>query len=405
MLKYKATTGLKFNFIFALLGNVGYAAFQFLLLTVFVRLYTTEEIGVFNYVGAFVLPITLAFDLQLRSLYLTGTEEGHYHSYHRYRNRVNILAVAVLLISTQFTNSEYFWYVIILGVMKLLENQSNLYYGLFHKIESTQRVAMSRWIKTGGTFLVTAAVAIIWKPEFLHLLWVYLATNALLFIAFDLRWALQFGRRVADVPTPIKNMVILTVPMVVIALIEKYYINYPKLALEQFFGLEVIGVVGTLYYVRMIGSQIVGSLSTATQGRYGELLKAKNYKGLDKFVALNVGIGAGLGLGLTLVFWLFGDFIITLLFTEAYTAYMDALMLILLASAAGFAYTFLGAVFNALRQHRWKVLFQGFSFVVLLVLTYYRHDTVNQILLNVLYAELLTLLQFGIGYRVLRTRL
>ncbi|TNE31070.1 MAG: hypothetical protein EP346_01995, partial [Bacteroidetes bacterium] len=375
MLKYKATNGLKFNFIFALLGNVGYAAFQFLLLTVFVRLYSTEEIGVFNYVGAFVLPITLAFDLQLRSLYLTGTEEGHYHSYHRYRNRVNFFAFAVLLISTQFTDSEYFWYVLILGTMKLLENQSNLYYGLFHKIESTQRVAMSRWIKTGGTFVVTATVGILWKPDFLTLLWVYLGTNILLFVAFDLRWALQFGRKVADVPTPIKHMIVLTIPMVIIALIEKYYINYPKLALEQFFGLEAIGIVGTLYYFRMIGSQIVGSLSTATQSRYGELLKVKNYRGLDKFVALNVAIGGGLGIGLTLVFWLFGERIITLLFTEAYTAYMDALMLILLASTAGFAYTFLGAVFNAFRQHRWKVLFQGVSFAVLLILTYYRHET------------------------------
>lgn len=404
MLTFKATKGLKINFIFALIGNVGYAAFQFLLLTIFVHFYSTEEVGVFNYVGAFVLPITLAFDLQLRSLYITGTEVGHFHSYHVFRNWMNVAALIVLIASTQFIDPRFFWFVIILGLMKLLENQANLYYGLFHKVESLKRVATSRWIKTGGTFAIVAVSAIVFRPNFLTLLWIYLAAHALLFMVIDFRWMLNLSKGLPSVPIAMKKLLWLTFPMIIIALIEKYYINFPKLALEKYFGLEIIGIVGTLYYFRMIGSQIVMSLSTATQARYGDLVAAKNYKSLDKFVFLNAGIGAGLGLGLLVVFLLFGEWIIGMLFNEAYTAYMDALYLILIGAAASFAYTFFGGVFNSLRIHQWKVLFQGSSFVFLGIMTYFFHETVNELLINVIYAEVLTLLQFIGTYVLLRRK-
>lgn len=386
--------------MYALAGNLGYAVFQYLTLTVFVKIYSPEDVGIFHYANAFVLPLALAFDLQLRSLYVTGKEDGHYLSYLRYRGFLNALTVLIVAGSAYIWEKEVFWYILVLGLMKVIENQTNLIYGLYQKRDSLKRAAVSRWLRSGGSFMILLIISITWKPDFLTLLWFYLGSAVLAFLCFDFRWSVKLRRPLEDIRLPMKTLVKLTVPMFFIALLEKYYTNYPRLAIEEYFGLKVLGVIGTLFYIRMIGSQIVVALSTAVQSRYAELIKVSDASGLKKLVFRNVGAGLLVGLLLLLFFFLTGQWVLPVLFTEEFTAYTEELYWILLGSSVSFAYTFFGGAFNALRIHQWKVPSRGIAFGVLIVAIILFHDSVAQVLIDILIAEAVLLIIYLVLFLV-----
>lgn len=400
---FKATQSLRANFMYALTGNLGFALFQYLILTVFVKGYSPEDVGSYHYANAFVMPLVLSFDLQLRSLYVTGTEPGHIFSYLKYRNVVNVLTVLLVVGGAFFVKPELMEFILALGVLKILENQTSLLYGLYHKQESLSRMAASRWLRSGSAFVVLALVAWIWHPSFIQLLWVYAGYSTLLFFVVDYRWSRQLLKGLTPVSLSTKQLVILTLPMLFIAMLEKYYVNYPRLMVEEYFGLEVIGIVGTLFYIRMIGSQMIVALSTATQSKYGEYLRDKNFPAFRRLVVRNIGLGAILGLAMTGFFYLTGPYLLPILFTEEYVAFNDTLALILLGSTVSFSYTFFGGAFNALRIHRLKVPVQAIAFVILVGLIYTRHASINEIMVDIIIAEGVILLGYvGIGVRRLK---
>lgn len=398
MLSFSVNRSLKSNFGYALLGNFGYAGFQYLILTILVKVYSDQDMGIFHYANAFVMPIALAFDLQLRSLYITGTEEGHFKSYLRYRRYLNVMSVVVIAIVAYAFEPEYALYILLLGGMKLIENQVNLYYGLYHKVESLKRVAYSRWIRSSSAFLVVLILSLWLKPSFIWIITAYAAAYALSFVIFDYRWMRHLLQNIPDIQLSIKDLVKLTWPMMIIVLIEKYYVNYPRLAIEELFGLEIIGIIGTLLYIRMIGSQVVTALSFSVQARFGELIKQQNKTKFHKLVFQSVMIGLVIGIGLLLVFWIGGETLLPILFSDSYLDYQDELMWVLLGSSVAFAYTFLGGALVSMRLHQYKFPLQAVAFAFLGGYVYVFHSEVNDILIGLLLAESLLFLLYFLVY-------
>lgn len=380
-------SGLRSNFIFALLGNTGYVVFQYLTLAVFVKFYSDAEVGVYHYSNAFVIPLTLAFDLQLRSLFVTGSETGNFESYWSYRRYLNAISIAVVAIAAYLVKSELFWFIMALGFLKVIENQTNLVYGLYHRTEGLKKVAISRWLRSGLSFAAVIVTVLLFEPEFFHLIIVYVTTGVLVFLLFDYRWSLPLRKKLERVPLSYKELIVLTIPMFFIAILEKYYINYPRLMVEEYFGLEVIGVVGTLFYLRMMGSQVIVALSTSFQGRYGELLKQNRRS--DVVVLVFKGVVGGLGIGLVLMgfFALTGRWVLPILFSDQYSEYVDLLLWILAGSTLSFGYTFFGGGMNALRNHRFKIPSQALAFAVLFLTIYFRHESVVEVLQAVVLSE------------------
>ncbi|NVK75249.1 MAG: hypothetical protein HWE24_17400 [Oceanospirillaceae bacterium] len=380
-------SGLRSNFIFALLGNTGYVVFQYLTLAVFVKFYSDAEVGIYHYSNAFVIPLVLTFDLQLRSLFITGSETGNFESYWNYRRYLNVLSIAVVSVVAYFVKTELFWYILSLGFLKVIENQTNLIYGLYHRTEGLKKMATSRWLRSGLSFAAVIVSVLTFKPDFFTLILIYVGAGTAVYLLFDYRWSLSMRRRLKAIPLSYKELIILTIPMFFIAILEKYYINYPRLIIEEYFGLEVIGIVGTLFYLRMMGGQVIIALSTSFQGRYGELLKQNRRREVVKLVFKGVMGGLGIGIAMMGFFAFAGRWVLPILFSDQYADSVHLLLWILAGSTLSFGYTFFGGGMNALRNHRFKIPSQAIAFAVLFVTVYLRHETVEHVLQAVVLSE------------------
>ncbi len=385
---------LRTHFIFALIGNMGYVVFQYLTLAVFVKFYTNEEVGIYHYATAFVVPLALSFDLQLRSLYITESNPGRFQSYWNYRNYLNPISIAVIVGAALIFKSELLGYIAALGLLKVIENQTNLIYGLYHRTEGMRRVAISRWIRSGAGFIVVLLLTVFSKPSFEFLIYAYAGAGILVYLLCDLRWSIHLRKQLVPEAISLRSLVILTIPMLMIAFIEKYYTHFPRLAIEEYFGLEIIGIIGSLFYLRMMGSQVISALSVTVQGRYGEYLTNGNTHALTKLMLKSAAGGFSIGVLLILLFWLTGRWVLPILFTDEYVAYIPELLWILVGSSVLFAYTFLGGAINALRLHRWKIPVQAIGFTLLAGLSMTYHESPIQILQWVVVAEVVVL----VGY-------
>lgn len=385
--KHNRKPGLKLNFLFALVGNMGYVVFQYLTLAVIIKYYGNESVGIYHYASAFVIPLGLAFDLQLRSLYVTGKEPGHFHAYWNFRRILNPISFVLIVGGAYLFKPEYLWFILALGFLKILENQSNLIYGLYYRSESLKKVAISRWLRSGISFLTVLISTLVWKPDFLTLILLYTAAGLLVYALYDWRLAIEFSRKLPKIPLSYKSLIVLTLPMFFIALLEKYYINYPRLIIEEYFGLEAIGIIGSLFYLRMMGSQVITALSATIQGRYGEYLEKGNSKAVLSLAYKACAGGLGIGLLLMMFFALTGKWILPLLFSSEYANYIPELMWIFAGSALSFGYTFLGGAMNALRIHKLKIPVQAVAFATLIGLTYFNHTSAIRILQWVVTAE------------------
>lgn len=400
----KSTGRLRTHFIFALLGNMGYVVFQYLTLAVFVKFYSSDEVGIYHYSTAFVVPLALSFDLQLRSLFITESNPGRFNSYWNYRRILNPISLVIIVVAALLFKSEFIGFIAALGVLKVIENQTNLIYGLYHRTEGMRRVAVSRWLRSGVGFVVVLTLAITIKPDFLWLIYAYAVAGLLVYLVYDLRWANTLRRKLEHEAIPLKSLVILTIPMLFIALIEKYYVNYPRLIIEEYFGLEIIGIIGSLFYLRMMGSQVISALSITVQGRFGEYLEKGNQRALEQLMYKSMLGGFAVGGVLTLLFWMLGTWILPILFTEEYNAYVPELLWILVGSGVLFGYTFLGGAINALRLHRWKIPVQAVAFAVLIGLSMMYHADAIQILQWVVLSEVIVLIGYILVFYIGRSK-
>ena len=393
---------LRKNFGFALVGNLSYAASQYAILLIFIKLYSMEDVGKFVYAGAFTTPLMMALEMQLRNFYITDNgDKLSFKDYISFRTLSSIIGGIVLILAAWFLQPAYLAVIIIVTLIKTFESQLDLIYAVYQKEHKLDYVAYSRIIRGIVAVIVVALVSILLKNILISLS-AYLACWVLLYFFYERKQVVK--RNFIDFDSlrlhglskeKIKYFIILCAPVFCAIFIDKYYLNYPRLSVERFLGIEAVAVFGSLLYFKSLGGQFISSAAQAAMPKLADYIKENKKKAFTKLVLMMIGIGLLIGLVLVLGAWFFGKEILILLYTEEYANYNDVLVIVLLGTMVTFGYTFITSAFTAIRKQWIRLPVSILMLGVLITFFYLKNiNTLMDVAYIVLYSELINLVVF-----------
>lgn len=397
---------LKKNFGFALIGNLGYAASQYIILLVFIKLFSTEDVGKFIFAGAFTTPLMLALEMQLRNFYITDHESGlGFADYTIFRVITTLVGVVGLGLTAYFVKVEYFYVILIVALIKSFESQLDLLYGVYQKNHQLDYVAYSRVIRGITAIFVVTSLSLIFK-DLLVSLTGYFFSWFILYFFYERRQVIKRGflkKEDLELVTPkISNLKLLfkiCLPMFLAIYVDKYYLNYPRLTVEKYFGIEALAVFGSLLYFKSLGGQFISSLAQAAIPKMSNFVAKRAYSSLHKLLIKMMIIGCGIGLILTIISYFFGEEILNILYTHEYAKYRNVLVVVLLGTTITFSYIFVGTALTCIRKQWVKLPISVVSFILLFSLVHFvKLEGLLDISLIVLYVELFSLVVYLIIY-------
>src|SRR5690606_26032231 len=371
-----------------------------------------EDVGQFVYAGAFTTPLMMALEMQLRNFYITDDEKTlTFRDYISFRTFSSIVGIVILVLCAWFLKPEYFIVIVIVSLIKTFEAQLDLIYGVYQKQHKLDYVAYSRIIRGIVAIIVVTVFSLIFKDIIISLL-AYLSSWVLLYFFYERRQVVKRGfityenlRLKFLNKQTIKHFLILCFPVFCAIYVDKYYLNYPRLSVERFLGIEAVAVFGSLLYFKSLGGQFISSVSQAAMPRLADYVRGGKKNPFLSLVLKMVSAGFIIGGMLVLAAWLFGQELLTLLYTPEYAKYSDVLIVVLIGTTVTFGYTFITSAFTALRKQWIRLPVSILMLAVMVSMFYFREiTTLLDVAYIVLYSELINLAVFYILFVVFINR-
>lgn len=367
-----------------------------------------EDVGQFVYASAFTTPLMMALEMQLRNFYITDHDSGlSFADYSIFRNITATIGVFLLAVIAYFTKPEYFFVILIVSLIKSFESQLDLLYGVYQKNNQLDYVAYSRIIRGVMAIVVVSLLSFLFNDLLISLVGYLLSWFGLYFF-YERNQVVKRGfltkkdlGLIKPKWTKIKFLTMLCIPMFLAIFVDKYYTNYPRISVESFFGIEALAVFGSLLYFKSLGGQFISSMAQAAIPKMATYVKTKSFSALNRLL-FKMMIGGGMiGIILTFFLYLFGDDILTLLYTKEYAKYTNVLLVILLGTTVTFSYIFIGTALTCIRKQWVKLPISIISLVLLFSLINFSNlRGMIDIALIVLYVEIFSLVIYFIVYFV-----
>jgi O-antigen/teichoic acid export membrane protein len=404
----KKRKSLKANFVFALAGNLLYTISQYLILTLLIKNFSSGEVGSYLYAISFVSPIVIPFDMQLRSFYVTEKKDGlSFHDYQGFRLVSNAVALLVIILSAFVLKPALAWVITLVGISKVIESQSDMYYAAAQKAERMDYISYSKFFK-GLSALALVAVCIYAKLGINEILIAWSLLWLIFLLAFDARITLRLagiGRRLGLVfrKRVFLSIIKLALPVLLLSFVDKFAANYPNYVIESKLGLSAVAIFGAIIYFRSIGAQVINPMGAVIAPRLADYWSNGRHADFMNLLKRTTFSAFLLGIAGIAVAALFGKWILPLLYTEEYAAYTDLLILVMVYCLATYMYVFTGTAITCLRMHWIKLPIHLISFAVLAGLMLYSGKglTLHAVVINMIVSETVMLILYTVSFLVL----
>jgi len=340
-----------------LIGNLIYAATQFLTLSMIAKLGGPTEVGIFTFTLAITSPIYLFFNVKLRSVILTDqSNENNLDDYFQLRNLTNLFALILIIVVSILLKLELYIFtsVILLGIAKMFEMRMDVNYGVYQKKDRFDLVGKSTILRGLINFLLAFIFYYLTK-NIISIMLAFIITNLLIYILFDMKNMNKITFNITQTKPSIHRLVklfLLALPLGVSTVIGSLNANIPRYIVENKLGLYELGIFSGMTYLLVVGNTFLSSISPIVTPKLAKLGQEKDYNSFIKLLLKLIGIGSAISMIMIFVFGVFGKEIITLIYTEDYAEYHNVLMIII--SGIVFLYTsvFLGTAITALRKFK-----------------------------------------------------
>lgn len=364
------------NISWSLLGNLIYALCQWGMLVVLAKLGTVTMVGEFSLGLAVTAPVMMFFNLQLRNVLATDSQnEFLFASYFNLRLVTSCAFVLVVLSFLLFLPYHFDLKIIILfiGLSKAFESISDLCYGLFQQSERLDYIAKSMIFRgILGVSAVWAGVyftgSLYWGVALLTLAW------CIVLLSYDFPIATSISRccvkeLLGEIDwTQLKAIVLLALPLGFVEMLASFNLNAPRYSVEHFIGIDELGLYSGMAYFMVAGVTVIYACGQSFLPRLAILFAENNivefrylYRKLFLLILI-VGIAGILGA----YFW--GDLLLRLFYSQEFSGYRNVFTLIMFSAAISFLATGAWFVLTAMRRFKVQILLFGFSLSVNIIL-------------------------------------
>jgi O-antigen/teichoic acid export membrane protein len=362
---------LRRNFSWTFVGNVVYAACQWLLLVVLAKLGSPEMVGQFTLGLAVTAPVIMLTNLQLRTIQATDVKQQYvFADYLALRLVGTGLALSIVggIIFAAKYNWEMSLVILVLALARGADSISDVFYGLFQQQERMDRIAVSMMIKglLSPLFLglgVYLTRTVLWGAVGLAVAW------TVVLLCYDIRsgalvlntypkepQSIAFERQNSSVRLrphwywkTLRELALFSLPLGFVMMLITLNTNIPRYFIEYYLGERELGIFAAISYLMVATAMVVNALGQSASPRLAKYYAAENGTAFRSLLLKLVGIGILLGGTGVLVAIVAGRELITLMYRPEYAEQSDLLVWLMVATAIGDTASFLGYGMSAAR--------------------------------------------------------
>jgi O-antigen/teichoic acid export membrane protein len=356
-----AQRSLRRNFSWALAGNVGYAACQWGILVVLVKVGSPEMVGRFALALAVTAPVVMLSNLQLRAVQVTDARhEYRFGDYLALRLLTSGAALLVMAGLSLAYNLETALVILAVALAKIVESISDVYHGLLQVNERLDSVAQSLLLK-GLLSLVALGCAVAltssvyWGAAALALTWL------LVLLCYDVPRAAAVCREAPEVGHILRphwdrgtlgHLLRQNFPLGLTMMLISLNVNVPRYFIDIYLGQSDLGIFSALTAFGMAGSQVVNALGQSMSPRLARSYAQGDRLEVRRLLTLFAAVATFLGAGGVIVALLAGHVLLTFVFTPEYAQYQDIFVLVMAAAGIGYLTSVFGYATTASRRIR-----------------------------------------------------
>lgn len=369
---------LRQNFAWTTVGNFVYAGCQWAIVWLFAKLGNPEMVGHYALGLAVTAPVLMLGQLNLRAVLATDVSREHsvrdYCGLRFSVTAISLLAIAAICYAAGYPH-ELSLVILAVGAAQAVEGISDIYYGVLQLHERMERIAIS--MAARGTISVIAiAGGIYFTRSVLYSILALIAGRLLVLVVYDARKALAdlsyaSPRAPGQFRHDLRNQLKLSwvaLPLGVVLMLGSLSSNTPRYFIEHNFGTRELGIFSAIASLINVGKTLVNALGQAGMPRLAKLFACGNLRGFTTMAGQMVGTGVAIGTGGVLIFALFGQHLLTVVFKTEYAPYAGLLVALMISGAFDNVSSLLGYAITAARSFRLQMpLLAAVASVTLLV--------------------------------------
>ncbi|MGA7684386.1 MAG: lipopolysaccharide biosynthesis protein [Terriglobales bacterium] len=355
----RAALPLRVGFTWSLFGWAGYAACQWLMLSVMAKLGSAEVIGQFAYALAICAPLFMLTNLQLRGVQSTDAlSEYCFSDYLTLRLLGSTAAVLLVVAVCPFLGlpRAALCALLLVAAFKSLESFSDVIAGLMQKFEMLDSVAISLLLRGSiGIGAFGLCFALCRNLPLALLLWI--GAVAAVLARYDLRVARRLARFEGGMAfrfnwRRLGTLVLTSLPLGLVSAIASLGANIPRYAIRHALSVAELGIFASIAYPVTATTVVANSLGQSALARLSRLFADGRIGEFRQLVLKLVAFGAAIAFVALLLVSAGGNWLLSVLYTPEYARQGSLFQLLALTAGLNAIGCFLFYALSAARQFK-----------------------------------------------------
>lgn len=370
--------GLKKNIGWSLFGSSIFALSKWFVLIVIAKNLTVEDVGIFTLSLAIVSPIFMLTNLQLRSVQATDVSTIYpFESYATTRLVSFVFSIIIIVIILFITSYEGLvkYTIVSFFILKLVESLSDLLYGQIQKNEKLDVIGISYAIR-GSLFIIVMFVTTYYSMPLFYCILTVALSWIIIFLLYDVKmvknnigYKIDLSRINSISIKSLKKVVQTALPLAAAVFIASLITNVPRYYVDYYLDIEMLGYFGALTFIGVGADRVSAAVGHAIKPRLAKLYlnDRLSYNSLIIKMALLSLFGGGI---VFLIFIMYGELILSVMYGEEYAIYNRELNWIGLAIMFQFVMSILISGVQASRKFQHKFWINMIVLLLIMIIGY-----------------------------------
>ncbi|WP_343033674.1 lipopolysaccharide biosynthesis protein [Alkalicoccus luteus] len=315
-------------------ANLVVAFTKWLIIIIIARILTPTDVGAYALAFAIGAPITLFANMKLRSLFITEDSKS-FSDYLYSRCILNFAAFILLMLIATIIYPQHFYIIFLVGLMKILDLQSDMYYALPHKEGNMNIIGKLMIVKHVFTLFIFLVCVLI-TNNLIHSLFSQLIAQLLFLYSVEKKYiSTKYTLNNESFDTSkILSVIVVGIPLGLVQMMTSFNASFPRFLLEFYESTEVLGYFSVIIYVLLIGNMMMNAISQTFLPYLYNKIKKFEYYHFHKLIFVKLSLfSMFLGIILFLLSHFFGEGFLFIVYGENYAQYSDVLTLMSIALA------------------------------------------------------------------------
>lgn len=359
---------------YLLSGMAVYALSQWLIISFLAHTAGAGVVGQFTLAMSLIAPAMVLTSLSTRTLLQTDVDNhaAPFKDYWHLRLLTNIflLLIGIGLAWIYHTTPGMVGLIIAITCYKIGESSSDITFGLAQRHQQSH--IMSRGLLLRGGSGIVAFVSCYWLTNSLLLSISALAISALLvFYLHDWRHTKPWHGALAPLDwSALRRITWISLPIGVATFISGFNIVLPRLVLEEYAGLEALGIFAALAYALTVGNLVINAMANTLLSTLTDHWNNRRFHLYFHIIAKQSVFLAGLCTIGTLTAWLAGKPLLHLLYGSTFAQYHPLFIAICGASSVIILANFWGYLLLSTRTFTAQLILNAATLGVVAIAAY-----------------------------------